>query len=149
VSAPTTLLHHPVSQDWTRWAATASARVCEACSRTFQPNHPRRRFCGQADCDEITRANRPQTEPTAARRRRQTGVQGILADVVVELNRTDAPTGQRDEIRSALADVIKAENAGRPNQIRSALVRLQATLVARTMQLQAELPAETPLPLAA
>jgi hypothetical protein len=60
--------------------------------------------------------------------------------------RMHLPTGQRDEIRSALADVLKAENAGRPNQIRSALVRLQATLVARTMQLQSEVATDLSVP---
>lgn len=133
------LLQHPVSQDWARWAATAAPRTCEKCRREFAPNHPRRRFCGTADCPEVARAARPDVEPVVARRRRQSGVQGVLADAMIELHRPDGPTGKPQEIGAALRDLVAAERSGRPGQIKGALAKVQAATIARALAIQTAL----------
>lgn len=130
------LLQHPVSQDWARWAATAAPRTCEKCRREFKPNHPRRRFCGAEDCPDVARAARPDVEPAVARRRRQSGVQGVLADAMIELHRSDGPTGKPEEIGAALRELVTAERAGRPAQIKGALARVQAATIARSLAIQ-------------
>jgi hypothetical protein len=40
----------PPTVSWSTWAEHAQALTCPACNTSFQPNHPRRRFCGKPDC---------------------------------------------------------------------------------------------------
>ena len=114
----------PARVDWTAWAANAKAITCEGCQREFQPNHPRRRHCGQPDCEGPRRSDSRRRRPTQAEQRasrRRASIQGVLADVLLEVNRPDAPEGTGRELAAAVRAV-----ATQPTNRRRALVRLCA-----------------------
>lgn len=141
-SAPTTLMHHPVTgagqHPWMKaWAATAEPRDCTHCARPFQPNHPRRQACGQPDCASIAAQRAAATRPVnALARAREAGVQGLFADVMMLLNSPDGPDGTRDELVAAVAEIAAAERLPTPRSAqRAAYAQLIAAAAARALKL--------------
>lgn len=133
--------------DWSTWAAHAEPRVCEGCSNTFAPNHPRRRFCGVPPCP----GRRPAPAGAGRRRRRPSasaettarinGIQGVLADVVLVVN-DRPPTGELREVLHAAKALLDAERRGLPaGRVRQAAVQLAAASTARAVQITPPAPA--------
>lgn len=125
--------------DWTSWAEHAAARVCEGCAITFAPNHPRRRFCGGAECpgrrpSQPPRRRRPSGRAQAAAR--AAGVQGMLGEVLVECSRPELAEGQLSQVLKAAQLLVAVERAGYPAHVRrKAIVRLMAAGAARGVSL--------------
>jgi hypothetical protein len=121
--------------DWSTWAAHADTRVCEGCGRTFAPNHPRRRFCGEDDCPgrrptQTPRRRRPSGRAQAAAR--AAGIQGLLGEVLVECSRPELADGTLDQLIKAAKLLVSVERAGYPAAVRrQAVIRLLAAGAAR------------------
>lgn len=126
--------------DWSTWAAHQEPRVCESCGTRFQPNHPRRLFCGGPECagrrpaDAQPRKRRPSGHQQAAAR--AAGVQGFVADVILEVHRGhQRPTGSIDDMLAALKVAVDAEKRGANQLARAAITRLCAHAAVRAIAL--------------
>lgn len=121
--------------DWSTWASHAEARVCEGCSATFAPNHPRRRFCGADECPgrrptQAPRRRRPTGRAQAAAR--AAGVQGMLGEVLVECSKPELADGTLSQVLKAAQLLVAVEKHGYPETVRrKAIVRLMAAGCAR------------------
>lgn len=123
--------------DWTRWAASQPERECPACNEPFQPNHPRRRFCGRKKCPG--RQRRRHSDANARRRPRQrpraagTAVHALLADALIEAS-VRPPAGTINELTLACADLARGARAHRPAFVERALAaRVLAIVAARAV----------------
>lgn len=110
-----TALPAPARVDWSTWASHAAALTCPACERTFAPNHPRRRFCGRADCPGRTRRRvcHDTTDATLRppRARRQTNtLYGLLGDALLRAHTRNVPASPLNLAAAAieLAYAVKA-----------------------------------------
>jgi hypothetical protein len=121
--------------NWSDWAKHAAPRFCEACKTEFQPNHPRRRFCGGPDCrgrkPAAPRQRRPSGRAQAAAR--AAGIQGFLGDVLVQANLNLSPTA--DQVGAAFLEYYRAEKASDTIAARAAVVKLCALGSARAVLL--------------
>lgn len=129
------------------WATTAGPETCAACGQPFQPRHPRQRFCKKADCPGRKAPSGPKRkdgQPSGRQieAQRRVGVQGVLADVLLEVHGHEVD-GTLTELRSAVRAWIEAEQAGRPAERRAALVHLQAVAAVRTLACSPPGPVET------
>lgn len=124
--------------DWSGWAATADPRVCEGCGTTFAPNHPRRRFCGGDGCPGRRQPPPPRKRKGLTGRQqaaaRTAGIQGFVADVMLEINLSD-PAGSIDELLAAAKILLAAERAGNTVARQQAVVRLCAVGAVRSVSL--------------
>lgn len=131
--------------DWTKWAQHAQAIQCAACGQTFQPNHPRRRFCGQEGCPGRQRRRNTGTSTTTAPRARRTRqprrrthgqLYALIADATLAVA-LQQPAGTFEELLRAARDLVQSARLNRPPAVeRAATVRLLAVASARATQQQ-------------
>jgi hypothetical protein len=126
----------PPTVSWSTWAEHAQALTCPACNTSFQPNHPRRRFCGKPDCPGRTRrrvshetsgATRPRT-PRAA----SNALFGMVADALLRAH-ARPPSASDVAMSTAALGLARAVRAPgcTPAQEAEAIVQLLAIAARR------------------
>lgn len=64
-----------------------------------------------------------------------TGIQGMVADLLLMMNRSDAPAGTPEEIARDVLAFIRLDDGGHPEKAREAAVRLIAAVTSRCLEL--------------